>query len=203
MSKVKGKKHETFIDMTAMSDVTVLLLTFFMTTANFIPKEAVQVVTPGSVSEIKVPETNVMTILVDNGGRIFLFLDRKEDKLAVLENIGKDYNITFTDKQKISFLNQPSIGMPVGLLPKFLDMESEDQDAALRQMGGIPSDSTNNQFKEWVRNATAVNKEIAIAIKADATTPYPKVRSVLSTLQELKLNRYNLVTTLKGTSEGF
>ena len=29
-----------FIDMTAMSDVTVLLLTFFMLTGNFIKKEA-------------------------------------------------------------------------------------------------------------------------------------------------------------------
>ena len=32
-----------FIDMTAMSDVTVLLLTFFMLTANFVKKEPVQV----------------------------------------------------------------------------------------------------------------------------------------------------------------
>ena len=30
MAKVKVKKQSTFIDMTAMSDVTVLLLTFFM-----------------------------------------------------------------------------------------------------------------------------------------------------------------------------
>lgn len=203
MSKVKVKKHSTFIDMTAMSDVTVLLLTFFMLTANFIPKEPVQVITPGSVSEIKIPEANLMTILIDINGRVFLFLDKKGDKLAVLENIGKDYNITFTNKQKSSFISQPTIGMSIGLLPKFLDMDTEDQDAALKQIGGIPTDSTNNQFREWVRNATAVNKDLAIAVKADGMTPYPKVNSVLTTLRELKLNRYNLVTTLKGTSEGF
>jgi biopolymer transport protein ExbD len=203
MSKVKPKKRSTFIDMTAMSDVTVLLLTFFMSTATFIPKEPVQVMTPGSVSEIKIPDANVMTILVDNGGRIFLLLDRKDDKLAVLENIGKDYNITFTDKQKLSFLNQTCIGMPVGKLQKFLDMDTQDQDEALRQIGGIPADSTNNQFKEWVRTATSVNKDLSIAIKADETTPYPKVKNVITTLQDLKLNRYNLVTTLRGTSDGF
>ena len=50
MGKVKVKKKSMFIDMTAMSDVTVLLLTFFMLTGNFIKKEPVQVVTPGSVS---------------------------------------------------------------------------------------------------------------------------------------------------------
>jgi biopolymer transport protein ExbD len=203
MSKVKPKKRSTFIDMTAMSDVTVLLLTFFMSTATFIPKEPVQVLTPGSVSEIKIPDANVMTILIDKGGRVFLFLDSKKDKLAVLEKMGKDYNITFTDKQKASFINQTSIGMPVGKLQKFLDLDPTDQDAALRQIGGLPADSTNNQFKEWVRNANSVNKELAIAIKADESTPYPMVKNVITTLQELKLNRYNLVTQLRGTSDGF
>lgn len=71
MSKVKPKKQETFIDMTAMSDVTVLLLTFFMLTANFVPKEPVQVLTPASVSEVKIPEYDVMTILIDPKGQVF------------------------------------------------------------------------------------------------------------------------------------
>lgn len=65
MAKVKTSKKDTFIDMTAMSDVTVLLLTFFMLTANFIPLEPVQVVTPASVIETKVPDYNFVTILVD------------------------------------------------------------------------------------------------------------------------------------------
>ena len=51
MGKVKIKKKETRIDMTAMSDVTVLLLTFFMLTSTFLQKEPVQVITPPSVSE--------------------------------------------------------------------------------------------------------------------------------------------------------
>ena len=38
MAKVKVKRKSTFIDMTAMSDVTVLLLTFFMLTSTFIQK---------------------------------------------------------------------------------------------------------------------------------------------------------------------
>ncbi len=39
MGKVKIKKQSTIIDMTAMSDVTVLLLTFFMLTSTFLQKE--------------------------------------------------------------------------------------------------------------------------------------------------------------------
>ncbi len=45
MGRAKIKKKDTFIDMTAMSDVTVLLLTFFMLTSTFVKKEPVQVTT--------------------------------------------------------------------------------------------------------------------------------------------------------------
>lgn len=38
MSRAKIQKKSMFIDMTAMSDVTVLLLTFFMLTASFVKK---------------------------------------------------------------------------------------------------------------------------------------------------------------------
>ena len=69
MGRAQIKKKSTFIDMTAMSDVTVLLLTFFMLTSTFVKKEPVQVNTPASVSEIKIPETNVLQILVDPDGK--------------------------------------------------------------------------------------------------------------------------------------
>src|ERR1035437_1310655 len=139
MSKVKTKKHSTFIDMTAMSDVTVLLLTFFMLTSTFLPKEPVKVTTPGSVSEIKVPDVNVLTILINKDGRVFLNLNPNKDKLKVLEMVGKDYSINFTPTQKKAFVDQPNIGMPVGMLQKFLDLRMEDQDKALKA-GGIPTD---------------------------------------------------------------
>lgn len=202
MSKVKSKKHSTFIDMTAMSDVTVLLLTFFMLTSTFIPKEPVKVITPGSVSEIKIPDGNVLTILIDKDGKVFLNLDRPIDKLNVLASIGKDYNISFTEAQKASFVNQPNIGMPAGRLQAFLDMKLEDQDKALKDWG-IPTDSTNNQFKRWVMNAKAANPKLSIAIKADEATPYPKIKTVLGTLQDLKENQYSLVTVLKPMPAGF
>jgi len=202
MSKVKSKKHSTFIDMTAMSDVTVLLLTFFMLTSTFIPKEPVKVITPGSVSERKVPDANILTILIDKEGKVFLNLDRDIDKVNVLNSIGKDYNVSFTEAQKSSFVIQPNIGMPVGKLQAFLDLRLEDQDKALKDFG-IPTDSTNNQFKHWVMVAKAANPKLRIAIKADGATPYPKIKTVLGTLQDLKENQYSLVTVLKPMPAGF
>jgi biopolymer transport protein ExbD len=198
MARIKPKKHSTFIDMTAMSDVTVLLLTFFMLTANFIPQEPVQVITPSSISETKIPEANLMTILIDPKGKVFMSLDRKDNKLALLERIGKDYNINFTPEQKMSFVNLNYIGVPVGVLQNFLELKPEDQEKAMKQFG-IPADSTNNQLKVWVQDAFAVNKDLSIAIKADKTSPYPLVKNVLNTLQDLKQYRYHLVTTLEGS----
>ncbi|MBP3535665.1 MAG: biopolymer transporter ExbD, partial [Muribaculaceae bacterium] len=64
MGKPKIKRKSTLIDMTAMSDVTVLLLTFFMLTSTFLAKEPATVITPSSVSEVKVPLSNLVTILV-------------------------------------------------------------------------------------------------------------------------------------------
>ena len=43
MGRFKIKKQDTFIDMTPMSDVMVLLLTFFMLTATFVKEEPIKV----------------------------------------------------------------------------------------------------------------------------------------------------------------
>lgn len=200
MAKVTPKKNSTFIDMTAMCDVTVLLLTFFMLTATFLPKEPIQVTTPASVIDIKIPDANLMTILIKPDGQVYLNLDRPNDKQALLESTAHEYHITFTPKQKSSFLNQATIGVPVNQLPAFLDMPVSEQNQFLKTTG-IPTDSTDNQLKGWIERAVAVNSELKIAIKADRSTPYPLVNQVISTLQELKQNRFNLITTLEGMPE--
>ncbi|MDR2144879.1 MAG: biopolymer transporter ExbD [Tannerella sp.] len=202
MAKVKAKKHSTFIDMTAMSDVTVLLLTFFMLTATFLPKEPIQVTTPQSVVEIKIPDANLLTILVKPDGLVYLNLDRPNDKRAVLAEVAKDYNISFSDKQVLSFVNQATIGVPINQLSQFLDMPMLDQDDVLKTTG-IPTDSASNQLKYWVQKAKLVNPDLQIAVKADRSTPYPKVNNVIATLQEIKENRFNLITNLGKMPEGF
>lgn len=68
--------------MTAMSDVTVLLLTFFMLTSTFVKKEPVTVRTPDSVSEIKIPETDILQILMDKEGRVYLSMDKQTDQAS-------------------------------------------------------------------------------------------------------------------------
>ena len=50
-------------------------------------------------------------------------------------------------------------------------------------------------FKSWVRNARAANADLRIAIKADASTPYSVIKNVMNSLQDLRENRYNLITS--------
>ncbi|MSH98743.1 biopolymer transporter ExbD [Escherichia coli] len=200
MGRAKIKKKSTFIDMTAMSDVTVLLLTFFMLTSTFVKKEPVQVTTPASVSEIKIPESNILSILVDPDGKIFMSLDKQSDMREVLENVGKEYGVTFTPEQEQKFAISSTFGVPMKSMKTFLDLPTDQQDAVLKNEG-IPCDSIDNQFKAWVRNARAVNSDLRIAIKADQNTPYAVIKNVMNSLQDLRENRYNLITSLKTTSE--
>ncbi|WP_278777647.1 ExbD/TolR family protein [Bacteroides nordii] len=200
MGRAKIKKKSTFIDMTAMSDVTVLLLTFFMLTSTFVKKEPVQVTTPASVSEIKIPESNILSILVDPDGKIFMSLDKQSDMREVLENMGKEYGVTFTPEQEQKFAISSTFGVPMKNMKTFLDLPTDQQDAVLKNEG-IPCDSIDNQFKAWVRNARAVNSDLRIAIKADQNTPYAVIKNVMNSLQDLRENRYNLITSLKTTSE--
>lgn len=198
----KVKKHEVFIDMTAMSDVTVLLLTFFMLTASFLPLEPVRVTAPASVMEFKVPDYNVINVLIDLDGKVFLNIDPDEVKLKALEKMSAEHGVTLNDRQKRAFLEQPFIGVPVNRLPAFLDLPFGEQDEAMRQYG-VPNDSTNNQFINWVQRAREVDSDLKITIKADQTTPYPLVESVMKDLVKIKANRYSLITVLRGTPEGF
>ena len=196
MAKVKVKRKSTFIDMTAMSDVTVLLLTFFMLTSTFIQKEPVTVTTPGSVSEIKIPESDILQILVDPQGKVFMTLDKQEDRVEVLKKVGEEYGITFTPEEINKFRLANSFGVPISQMKAFLALSEDEQDATLKELG-IPTDSTDNQFKVWVQSAREQNRNLRIAIKADQTTPYPEIKTIMTSLQDIRENRYNLITSLK------
>ena len=182
--------------MTAMSDVTVLLLTFFMLTSTFIQKEPVTVTTPGSVSEIKIPESDILQILVDPQGKVFMTLDKQEDRVEVLKKVGEEYGITFTPEEINKFRLANSFGVPISQMKAFLALSEDEQDATLKELG-IPTDSTDNQFKVWVKSAREQNRNLRIAIKADQTTPYPEIKTIMTSLQDIRENRYNLITSLK------
>jgi len=199
MPKVKVPRKSTTVDMTAMCDVAFLLLNFFIMTSNFVAKEPIVVAIPSSVAEIKIPERDIVTVLIDKDGKVFFGLDTQQDRKEVLDNVGKAYSINFTDKELIEFSKINMSGVPIEKMKAFLASKPEVRDSKEAAIG-IPADSLNNQFKVWMKTAKQVNSKLRIAIKADQETPYKVVKSVMGTLQDIKENRYNLITSLKEVS---
>ena len=202
MGKIKIKKADVWIDMTPMSDVMVLLLTFFMLTSTFVKNEAVKVNAPGSVSEIKVPETEVLQIIVDKDGKIFIGLDKPGYMQEMLEGFkSKFLGLSLSAMQEKNFVGLASFGMPMNKMSDVLKHEAGDVNNLQKEMG-IPTDSINggmSEFQCWVdaaRNSSFGDK-MKVAIKADAATPYKVVKKMMSELQDMSENRYYLITTLK------
>ncbi|MDD2960806.1 MAG: biopolymer transporter ExbD [Muribaculaceae bacterium] len=190
MGKVKIKRKSTLIDMTAMSDVTVLLLTFFMLTSTFLQKEPVIVNTPSSVSEIKVPDTNLVTVLVSPKGQVFLSLAGDRDstyssekmRAELLKTVVAEYNklhksnpVKFTNAQVNTFSKINSFGYPMSRLSEFLNQPQVKQDElidpAKNPNAGIPI-SINldldhpNEFQIWMKALYSLdNENLSAAIK--------------------------------------
>ena len=204
MGKVKVKKSDVWIDMTPMSDVMVLLLTFFMMTSTFVKNEAVKVMTPMSVSEIKIPETNVMTVLVDKDGKIFIGLDTPAKQEALLADMASKYGLTLTNVQLENGRAAANLGVAMKDLQEFLALPQEKLND-YQQTRGIPTDSVDgkqSEFQDWVETAYDQHGEdMKLAIKADAATPYKTVKKMMSELQDMDRNRYFLITSLKTNSE--
>ena len=203
MGKVKVKKADVWIDMTPMSDVMVLLLTFFMLTSTFVKNEAVKVVTPGSVSEIKVPETNVLTVLCDKEGRIFVGMDNPRKMGDLVSGMASTYSVSLTKKDMETAQGAASIGVAMDNLAAALAQGEKLNEFQADK--GIPTDSVNgkmSQFQDWVQTARDNNgKDMKIAIKADEGTPYKVIKKMMSELQDMNENRYYLITSLKSSEE--
>ena len=190
--------------MTPISDVMVLLLTFFMLTSTFVKQEPVRVNTPGSVSEIKVPENNVLNILVSDDGKIFMSLDKTTDKEAALQDVTGQFGIQLTAEQQKKFSDDPMWGVPMDDLQAYLNMDKNKMPEAIKNYG-IPTDSVKgkegdaamSEFQIWVKAAKEANPDAKIAIKADEKTPYKTVKKIMSELQDMNENRYYLITQYK------
>lgn len=204
MGKVKIKKADVWIDMTPMSDVMVLLLTFFMLTSTFVKNEAVRVNTPGSIMETKVPKANVLSIVIDKTGKVFLGMDRPGDFTNVLNSMTDQFGVQLTAKQLETFRTATNIGVPMDEVSTLLSLDDSKLNEYMATKG-IPTDSIESngqkgmsEFQLWVQAARDNNgPDMKLALKADADTPYKVVKKVMSELQDMSENRYYLITTYK------
>jgi biopolymer transport protein ExbD len=207
MAKIKMKKKSASTDMTAMCDVAFLLLTFFILTATAKVPEALPVDTPSSTVQTKLPDSDlaIITIGKDKEGvsKVFFDIKGRDLRKETLAGMGTKLGVNFSEEDKEKFALMDDFGVPLANLKQIIDMKSSDRSKA--NQPGIPTDSLNNQLKEWllVSRRAAIdlsggNKELQIAIKGDAKEDYPQIKKIMDILQDQKINTFNLVTGMRG-----
>src|SRR5258705_5316126 len=192
MSKVKMHRSTPTIDMTPMVDLAFLRVPFYMHTATATPDEPVQVSIPSSVSQMPIPERDMIIISIGKDNKVFFNVDGQYTRAKMLEEMGKLYNVSFTPEETHDFAVLTSFGIPIQTLKQFLALGREDRKQITQP--GIPVDSLNNQLKDWILQARLANPKVRIAIKGDDDATYPVVKKVFNTLLDRKVNRFNLIT---------
>ena len=195
MARVKPKRHNIRVDMTAMTDVSFLLLTFFILTAQFAKPDIETITTPSSISQKLLPDASLMTILSTTDGKFYFTpVENGTERIALLDKMGQKYGMTFTDKEKVNFSNAQSIGVPMSQLKGFLALPDADR-KAYKSPTGIPMDSTKKELIDWVQQSLAVNPDYKLAIKGDVETKYPKVKALFEGLRDIDFLKFWLITS--------
>ncbi len=195
MARVKPKRHNIRVDMTAMTDVSFLLLTFFILTAQFAKPDVETITTPSSISEKLLPDASLMTVLSTTDGKFYFTpVENGTERIALLDKMGEKYGMKFTDQEKATFANVQSVGVPMNQLKGFLNLKDEDR-KSYKSATGIPMDSTNKQLIDWVQQSLAVNPDYKLAIKGDVETKYPKIKSLFEGLRDIDFLKFWLITS--------
>jgi len=210
MAKINRKRTSTRVDMAAMCDVAFLLLTFFVMTSTARLPEPVEVNTPASTVQIKLPDTGIATITVADE-RAYFGAVGQDTRALMLERMGEKYGLTFSDEEKQRFSLIESFGVDVSELRSFISLNGADRMKPGVQKG-IALDSLNNQLADWIKSAREANaqllaekdvpnkerRDLDIAIKGDADEDYPTIKKVIDILQKNGKNNFYLVTGLRG-----
>ena len=214
MPKVKMKRQNIRMDMTAMCDVAFLLLSFFILTTKFRPNEPLEVDIPASTAQIPIPEKDILLISVGNDGRVFFGVDDQNTRSAILDELAKRNNFQISAPMQKRFKLLDQFGVPLDQLPALLNLSQDDM-AKYKQMGlrvnpkakvlgGVPSpgdiDTAKNDLAELIVIARTLNDGLRIAVKADKSTEYKYIDDVIETLRKTNSNRFNLITSAKAAA---
>jgi biopolymer transport protein ExbD len=201
MPKIKLPTKSPHIDMTPMVDLFSVVLTFLMLTTTMRQQEPAPVDTPFSISEKPTPDFNTMTLLLSKDNKVYLNFDNGPDTLLkfrprILTEMGKRYNVEFTENELREFEKFPSsMGVPILKMKDFLDTKDPKLRNAMQV--GIPCDSTDNQLADWIYCTRTVNPNVQACIKGDSKTGFEIVQKILDIMADKNVFKFNLITTLE------
>ncbi|MGJ1206497.1 ExbD/TolR family protein [Sphingobacterium lactis] len=215
MGKAKVKRASTVIDMTAMCDVSFLLLTFFVLTATARQPETLMVDTPASTTLDKLPDDNLSIITVGDNGKVFFTIKNPNVREMTLKNMSAKYGVAFSEEDYKKFKSLEDFGVPFKQVRALLSLEPAKR--TIEVQPGIPVDSTeelSNELYHWVQQARLATVEfnrdresedknftnpgaMTVAIKADAEEKYAVMNLIIETLRNQKQNKFSFVTGLR------
>jgi biopolymer transport protein ExbD len=206
MPKVKVPRKSTNIDMTAMCDVAFLLLSFFILSTSFKPDEALQVVTPKSVSTKPLSVENKVLITMDREGKVYFSVDdkNKEEKQAIIDEVNTQKSLNLTDKEKAAFLRGGSfVGVPFSQLKSYLQLEP-DQIKHFKQPGIPVTDTLNNELQVWMRAAVGAFQggKMNLQVKGDNDAKFPSFKGVIDAFKKNEQFKFSMITDPEGIPPG-
>jgi biopolymer transport protein ExbD len=159
--------------MTPMVDVAFLLLTFFMLTTKFRPPEMVRIDLPSSHSQLKLPESDVLTVTVGGDNTFMMGVSSQQSREKIFNSVVK---------VKLQSAGFSSIAVADSLKHfKLADNFRVDQD----------------ELDKFVVMARFANQKLRPVIKADANASFEAVNKVIKVYKKANLLTFNLVTVLE------
>jgi biopolymer transport protein ExbD len=173
MSRIKAKRVGFRIDMTPMVDVAFLLLTFFMLTTKFRPPEMVRIDLPSSHSQLKLPESDVLTVTVGGDNTFMMGVSSQQSREKIFNSVVKV-------KLQSAGLSSTAVADSLKHF-KLAENFRVDQD----------------ELDKFVVMARFANQKLRLVIKADADASFEAVNKVIKVYKKANLLTFNLVTVLE------
>jgi len=182
----KPKRPSINIDMTPYVDVIMLILTFFMLTAQFKAElsEDIKINLPKSGNDTtKLPERNVMALMVTKDGDVFVDVDNMKVRQDVYnEPLGiAAYHIDSTTQAGFE-------------KPEFSQSAENVKRPLIKY-------KTREQFKKLLidlrlSSKSVVGKDLRIVVKGDKDSDLGAIQDLMDMLKETKNTRFSLVTDM-------
>lgn len=192
MYKSKSRRKHFGIDMFPMFNLLLIVLSFLILSGSPAVHYPIAINLPtGSYFNTTDVDGHPATILIGQK-KLMLKLDDPDTRMAALKQIGDRHNTEFTHAEISKFGKTDVIGTPVSIIKKYISGYYNAAD--YYNQPGL----TTDELSEWIKTSRKATFEkygspSHIFIMADAATPYPEIKNVITMLGQQKINKFSII----------
>jgi len=196
MNNRKPRRKILSVDMTAMCDVAFIILIFFVVSAKAKAWLPVSIDEPVATKPIcAFGDDNNATVLVSIN-KVMFQIPQEIRKQALIE-MGRRYNIVFTDEELSKFEKIETIGVPISQLKGFIDNDYNNWNNFFLNQPGIPVNSGNYELANWIDIASKAEKvtkdrDLDFMLDADKRNLYPQIERITDILTSQRIYKFSL-----------